>query len=150
MPHKSPERTTVAVLRMRLRLTQKEFYPLSMSESEIWETESGRRLIDPDLAAWISLKTGCPAGWILAGDPQAPIPPLDKEAAGRDTSVAEARRGMEALGQLKTEYARRVRQTTGADIKACLDGSVVDLPTGSAKAQLSAKAEPLASESAEK
>jgi DNA-binding XRE family transcriptional regulator len=71
---RSPLRTTLAVLRSELELSQEEFGKLiSRSRPTIQAIELGKLRLTEDLAAKISAETGISARWLLEGDPDKPM-----------------------------------------------------------------------------
>jgi transcriptional regulator with XRE-family HTH domain len=71
---RSPLRTTLAVLRSELGLSQEQFGKLvRRSRPTIQAIELGKLRLTEDLAATISAETGVSARWLLEGDPDKPM-----------------------------------------------------------------------------
>jgi DNA-binding XRE family transcriptional regulator len=92
----SPRRHTVAVLRLFLGLTQKEFADMvDVSAKTIQAIELEKLRLSETLANKISLKSGVAVRWLLDGNTSAPIiaesgKPLTRESAEKTRAYTEA------------------------------------------------------------
>jgi len=76
----SPQRHTLAVLRVQLRLTQKEMATLmGCSTATVQAIELGKLKLSEKLGLEIAVKTGVRLEWLMAGDVSKPI--LDTDGA---------------------------------------------------------------------
>jgi transcriptional regulator with XRE-family HTH domain len=84
MSRQSARRSTLAVLREELGLTQAELGKLiELSRPTIQAIELGKLRLTEENAARLAAETGVSAGWLLAGDPDKPIV-ADPQWARRD------------------------------------------------------------------
>ena len=99
----SPRRHTVAVLRLLLKLTQKEFADLmGVSPKTIQAVELGSLKLSDTLAERISLRTGASIDWLLSGKPE--TPPTCEEDTRVVLTLEDAERALAfSSGEMKNE-----------------------------------------------